>query len=255
MKVKTKEDIEKLDLEIQEELGIDVKKYRNEEVVENFVDLLVFPEYIFTWTIKPILMAILIYIIGFFVVDLIHVEYIIYGLVGFVLFLITGILYGLLSLTKKMKLDLSEIIGYSLNMTKSAIKDYSQISTNLNPENKKEVLGLLFSGIVHVVTIPTLTQVISAKASIVGGMINKFVIRVFTLVSDRIDFDGEIDFDESDEQDKENKSLDAYIKTISSTSKGINKILNFTFKVGQFPLRIGFYICLSFLLLFIYLIW
>ncbi len=44
MQIRTTKDVEKLDLKIKEELGIDVSKYRNPEVAESFVDLLIFPK-------------------------------------------------------------------------------------------------------------------------------------------------------------------------------------------------------------------
>ncbi|MEM6699997.1 MAG: hypothetical protein AAF599_16460, partial [Bacteroidota bacterium] len=74
MKIRTSKDVEKLDKKIKEELGIDVQKYRNEEVVENFVQLLVFPEYVINWVIRPVLISIGIFIIGFFTLNLVHVE-------------------------------------------------------------------------------------------------------------------------------------------------------------------------------------
>lgn len=71
MKIRTQKGIDQLNLKIQTELGVDVQKYRNEEVAESFVSLLVFPQYVINWTIRPILIAFLLYIIGFFVVDLV----------------------------------------------------------------------------------------------------------------------------------------------------------------------------------------
>ena len=103
MRIRTTRDIEQLGEKIKQELGIDLQKYRDEEAVENFVELLVFPQYIFNWVIRPILLSIVIFMVGFFLLDLVHIEYIIYGLVGFVLFLIIGILLGLLLLTWKMR--------------------------------------------------------------------------------------------------------------------------------------------------------
>ena len=81
---------------IRDRLGIDVQKYRNEAVVENFVELLVFPEYVIAWVIRPILIAIGIFILGFFIFDLVNVEYLNYGVIGLFLFLATGILIGFL---------------------------------------------------------------------------------------------------------------------------------------------------------------
>jgi len=103
MKIRTKKDVIALDQKIKDELGVDVSKYKNQEVVDNFVSLLVFPQYIFNWGIRPVLIAFALYIAGFFVLDLVHIFYVIYGLFGLVLFLLSGILAGVLFLIWKMK--------------------------------------------------------------------------------------------------------------------------------------------------------
>ena len=154
MRIRTAKDVERLDNKIKEELGIDVSKYRNEEVVENFVELLVFPRYVFFWVLRPILISIGIFIIGFFLFDLVHIEYVIYGIIGLVLFLTSGILIGLLFFTWKMKKDIWGIVNYSLEIMKSSVQDLNQVNNQVTKENKKDVLGLLFKGIMHIVTIP-----------------------------------------------------------------------------------------------------
>lgn len=253
MKIRTEKDVEKLDQKIKDELGIDVRKYRNQEVVENFVELLVFPEYIFSWTIRPIILSFVAFIVGFFVLDLVHIEYVLYGIFGLVLFLITGVLLGLLFLTWKMKSDMWGIIDYSLNIMKSAVNDINQVSHQVNAENRKDVLGLLFKGVIHIVTIPMLSQVISDKVPLVGGIVNRFVKKLFTLLSDRFSFD-EIQLEEEMKKGEESNALQLYSKSIATASTGLNKLLGFTFGVAQFPLKIsaGFFSLL--LLLFLYLI-
>mgnify|MGYP001801556879 CR=1 FL=1 len=81
MKIRTSKDVEKLDKKIKEELGIDVQKYRNEEVVENFVQLLVFPEYVINWVIRPVLISLIILLIGFLTYNLVHIDYLLYGII------------------------------------------------------------------------------------------------------------------------------------------------------------------------------
>lgn len=163
MKIRSQKDIEVLDHKIKEELGIDVRKYKNEEVVENFVEIMVFPKYVINWVIRPILVAILIYIIGFFIFNLVHIEYVVYGIIGLLLFLAAGLLFGLLFLMWKMKLDMWGIINYSLEIMKSAVSDINQINSQINKENRKEVLGLLFKGIIHIVTIPMVSKIVADK--------------------------------------------------------------------------------------------
>lgn len=72
MKIRTAADAKKLDEKIQRDLGIDVKKYRNPEVAEQFVELLIFPQYIINWGIRPIIISFFLYIAGFFIVDLVR---------------------------------------------------------------------------------------------------------------------------------------------------------------------------------------
>ena len=59
---------------------------KNEKIANSFVELLVFPTYVSLCLIRTILASLGIFIIGFFVVDLVHVEYVIYGLIGFFFF-------------------------------------------------------------------------------------------------------------------------------------------------------------------------
>ncbi|WP_405205364.1 hypothetical protein [Aquimarina sp. LLG6339-5] len=254
MRIRTKKDVEKLDHKIKEELGIDVQKYRNEEVVENFVELLVFPKYVINWVVRPVLISILIFIIGFFIFDLVHIEYVLYGIIGLILFLISGILIGLLFLIWKMKSDIWGILNYSLEIMKSAITDMVQVNNQVNEENRKDVLGLLFKGIIHIVTIPMISKVISDKVPLIGGIVNRIVKKILTLVSDKVKFDEEKLKKELNKKEGESNALKIYSNSISSATKGLEKIMNFTFGVAQFPLKIIFGIVFLLLILFLYLI-
>ena len=145
MKIKSEQDVEILDQRIQSELGVDVKKYRNDEVVETFMSMLVFIEYFITWVIGPVVGALIIYGLGFWLLDLVHVEYGIYGLIGLILFLFTGLCLGLLLLTGRMKEDVWGIIHYSLDIMKSAKEDTKEVMANMPAEQKKSLHGNAFS--------------------------------------------------------------------------------------------------------------
>lgn len=255
MKIRTKKDVENLDRKIQEELGIDVKKYRNQEVAESFGELLVFPAYILNWTIRPVLFSVLVYILGFTVIDLVHIEYLIYGIFGLILFLVTGILGGLFFLTWKMKSDMWGIIEYSLGIMKSAVEDLNLMNDHINPENRKDVLGLLFKGIIHIVTIPMLSKVISDKVPLLGGIVNWFVKKILTRISDIVKFDEIRLKEELKVKNPESSALNIYIKSITATTTGLNKLVNVTFGIAQLPLKIFLGIFLFLTALFVYLIW
>lgn len=254
MKIRTAKDVEQLDLKIKEELGVDVQKYRNEEVVENFVELLVFPRYVITWIIRPIVIAIGLFILGFFVLHLVHVEYILYGIIGLILFVVNGILIGLLFLIWKMKSDTWGIVEYSLEIMKSAVTDMNQVNSQVTAENRKDVLGLLFKGIIHLVTIPMMSKVIADKVPFIGGLVNKIVKKILVLVSDKVEFDDENLTEELQKKEDQPNVLQIYSSSITSVSKGLEKVMNFTFGVAQLPLKLVFGIVFLLLILFLYLI-
>ena len=254
MQIKNEEDLLKLENKIKDELGIDVKQYRNEEVAENIVELLILPQYIFNWIVRPILLALLIYIAGFFFLDLVHIEYLIYGIIGFGLFFFTGVLIGLLLLIWKMKSDVWSIIEYSLNMMNSAIGDLNKVNHQIDGENKKYVLGLLFQGITHIVIIPILSHGMSNKIPVVGGFLKNTIIKVLTSISDKSDFEDVQLKEELQQKETASNTYEAYEQSISKASNGIEKVMNFTFRVAQIPLWIATLFSLSILILFILLI-
>jgi len=163
MKIKTNEDVNALDLKIQNELHIDLKKYRNPEVIENILELLLFPKYILNWTMRPVLISFVVYIIGYYVIDLVHIEYVLYAIIGLVLCLILGVLAGVWFLTYKVKSDLNAIIQYTLDILKSCVLDVNKLIVNDLKENPKETLQLLMKGITYIITIPVLTSAITKK--------------------------------------------------------------------------------------------
>ena len=252
MKIRTKKDVDDLELKIKNDLGIDLQTYKNEEVVTNFISLLVFPEYIFNWTIRPILIALVLFIIGFFILDLVHIQYVLYGIVGLVLFVFSGLLFGLMFLLNRMKSDIGQIANYSLELMKTSVQDLNQVNHQINEDNKKDVLNLLYKGIIHVVTIPMLSAAVSEKLPFVGGLVNRVVKKVLTLLSDRMDFDNTAIH--SVTQEDLGKNVLGYSNSINVASKGTNSILKIAFKIAQFPLMVLFVISSIVLLFFLYFI-
>ncbi len=256
MKVKTEKDLEQLKTRIQNELGIDVTKYQNEEVAQNFAELIVFPQYVISWVIRPVLIALVLFGIGFFVIDLVHIEFILYAILGLVLFFICGVLFGFLFLTWKMKNDMFGVIEYTLDIMKTSVSDVSLMSSGLTPQNRKEKLSLLFSGIIHIVTIPTFANVIANKVPVVGGFLTGVFKRVMTGVANKIKFTGGEETEQIEEKDEEaqSKLLGSYTKMIDSATNGLEKVLNIAFGIARFPLMTVFIIFLSVLIIFLFLI-
>ncbi|MFT5618332.1 MAG: hypothetical protein ACI85I_001565 [Arenicella sp.] len=255
MQIKTAKDVEKLALKISEELGIDVSKYRNPEVAESFVDLLIFPKYVINYTVRPIIFSLLLFLVGFFIVDLVNIQYLIYAIFGLVFFVITGFLAGVLFLTYKMKWDIWGIIDYSLNILKSAVRDLGKVGEHVKSENRKDTLKLLFQGIIHAVTIPMISGAISKKVPFFGRFISQFINKVLTLISNKVKFEKTKVAQESEKEESESTALQAYENIIAGATKNLERLMTATFRIAQFPLKILFGISVSLLGVFLWLIW
>lgn len=254
MKIKTQKDIEALELKIRQELEIELSDYRDEEVAEDFVDLFLFPKYIAKWIAIPLIIAFALFILGFFVVDLVHIQYLIYAVVGGVLFILCGTFGGIVYTGSKLKTDLSEITNYSLGVMKSSIDDMNDISHKITAENKKDVLSLLFQGIIHVVTIPMLTNAIDAKVPIGSKMTIKLFKNSLAAIASKFEFD-EDNINENGETEIKKENLSSYISMITNANEGINKLLSRIIYIVQSPFRILFIICSILLVIFLFLIW
>ncbi len=254
MKIRTQADIEALDTKIQNELGVDVRKYQNEEVVEKIIALLVFPEYVLTWMLGPVLLALVFFVLGFYLLHLVHVEFVLYAVFGFLLFITVGLLSGLLLLTSKMKKDIWSIADYSLSMTEAAVLDVNTVNRTASKEQKKEAYGLLFKGIIHIVTIPMTTKALAEKLPILGRILNKFVRKFFTLISDRIKFDEVQIITNKDSSQEPSKNIGRYSKSMSLASLGMGKMMGLCFGLIRLPLKIVLGVVMFMLLLFIWIL-
>ncbi len=255
MKIRTEKDVEKLDLQIQEELGIELSSYRNDEVMENFLDILIFPVYIISWAIRPVFAALILYVLGFFVIDLVHVQYVIYGILGLVLFMLSGVLFAVIYTSGKLRDDVGGIMEYSLDIFKNVAKDVSETKLQAKQSDGKNRLSLLYKGILHLITLPTLKSLITRKVPFVGMLIYWIVKRMFNVVSDRIKFDEKGFEDAMIENTSKSKALENYMKGVSATSLGFSKVIQVVVKIFQVPFKLLFAIVSFILLVFIFLIW
>lgn len=255
MKIKTTEDVERLDKRIKEELGIDVRKYRDEEVAEDMMELLLFPKYVGSWVIRPVILLLILFVAGYFFIDLVHIEYLIYTVFGLGLFMLNGLFLGLLLFTWKLKTDLTGIVEYAFGVMKSGATDLSKVSNKITPENRKDILGLLFKGVIHIVTIPMMGKAASNKVPVFGVVVKSMINKVLTIVSNNIKFDEASLEAELNKEDSEPGFVESYTSAISSATKGLNKTMSKTVGVAQYPLMIGFLIALVTLITFLYLIW
>ncbi len=188
-------------------------------------------------------------------VDLVHIQYLIYAVFGLVLFVVTGFLAGILFLTYKMKWDIWGIIDYSLKILKSAVRDLGTVGGHVKSENRKDALKLLFQGIIHIVTIPMVSGAISKKVPFFGRFISKFINKVLTLISNKVKFEEVQIVQELEKEESESTALQTYENIIAGATKNLERLMTATFRIAQFPLKILFGISLSALAVFLWLIW
>ena len=254
MKKNQMRDIEKLSETIKDELGIDIQKYRNAELAGKFIELLAFPKYISSQLIRPVSIYLGVFLFGFLIFDLAPIDYLVYGVLGFLLFLASGTLLGLLFLSGKMKTDITELLNYSLDIMNSIIMDLNTVSSQLRPEKRKDTLGLLFNGIIHIVTIPTMSEVIRDKIPFVGGYIAKLLTRTLVFISDRIKFDEGVFKPEVNSNEVKESTFETYLKSISNARLKVDKVLDTAFSLAQTPLKLGMGITHLVLILLLFIV-
>jgi hypothetical protein len=247
MKIRTQADVDALDKKIKTELGVDVSKYRDEEAIEAISGLLVFPLYVVSWTVRPVVLAFLLYICGFFLLDLIHIQYLLYGIVGLVLALVTGLFAGLLYLTLRFRSDLEGIMNYSMSIMRGIVEDMDQLNTTTHVGNRKEVLQLLFLGVMHIITIPAVSSIIGNRVPLIGGGIAHIVRRVLTTMTGLFKWDEKNLQAATLQAGDEGKILPAYLAGVRGFQNIMNKVLKVSIRVVQFPILLifGFFALLT----------
>lgn len=115
-------------------------------------------------------------------------------------------------------------------------------------------LVLIFKGIIHIVTIPILTQIITEKIPLIGRFISGLIKWILTAITNRMKFD-EIDFEE-DRNPTTGKSslLESLSYLISDLSEVITTVVNFIFNTLLVPMIIALIIALFILVIYIDLI-
>lgn len=259
-----------LDAEIKTKLGLDLKKYRNDEVAVDVVDIIVFPVYAITWISIPVLISIVVFVLGYFVLDLTTLDIMAYSTLGLVLMLLSGVFAGLLYFIRKLRKDILSIIDYIMKLMKSTAGDTNQTPWNFSSEQQVKSMKLLFSGITHVVILPVINKVLTKKIPLLGAMVSGFVGRILSSISNRIKFDSaslkSITYDsvtmETDASIKSNMPEDHeqdssqlnFEKRMSYANKGVSRLVVLTTNMATIPLAILFWICFLILIIFIYII-
>ncbi|MTB50787.1 hypothetical protein [Lewinella sp. W8] len=256
MKIKTKADVMALDNKIQQELGVDIGKYRDEEVVARVGELMVFPVYVIQWVLRPPIIALVLFIASFFVLDLSLVDYVFYGILGLVLWLIGGLLSGVLLLTYRFREDLSALLAYSTSILRDVVTDVDTLNAGTTKENRGERLLLLYRGVLHLVTIPVAADVIGNKVPLVGGVIAGVVRWVLTVAANTFASKKNgftVTPTESDDQEP-GKILPVYVNSVNRFNTVIQRALEIGIQLVQFPFKVGLIMLAALLMLLIYLV-
>ncbi len=255
MQIKTQADVDALDLQIQNDLGIDLKTYVNEDVADRFADLVVLPMYVLGVLWRPVIGCFILYILGFFAVDLVHVQYLIYGIIGFVLFLLSGILIGILSLVMKLKADLHDILMYSYEILKASLNDLNKMSDSISPENKPDVVNLMFKGVIHIVTIPLVARAISRKIPLVGGLLKRIINRTLSIIASLFKIDTKQIEHKPTEEDTDAAFLESYSTMVNRASQSTGTLISSAFRVAIIPLVLVSSLVIMALFWFVYIMW
>ena len=237
MTVRNQADADALNERIHRELGVDISSYRNEEVNATLADLLVFPLYAFNWVIRPVGLLLLLYLAGFFLIDLVHVQYLIYALVGLVLAVLTGLLLGLLYLTVRLGQDINAIMHYSTDILKRVVKDVDQLNEGTNATNRKETLTLLFAGVLHIITIPVTASILSNKIPFIGGLLSGLCTRVLRRMANIFSWP-EVNYQQSvsNADGDQGRILPMYLNGVTRVQSVTTNIFSVAVKVVRFPL-------------------
>lgn len=239
MKVRTKRAARKLDKLIQKELGIDIKKYRDEEVEETVSDLLNFVGYAINAVKIPLFIGLVLFVAGFFFLDLVHIENLIYGVFGGILMLITAVLIGGLLIIWGIKNDVLEVIDYSLNLTKNIQQDTQAVQSQISGEDKERKYELFYKGVLHLVTIPIVSETISDKIPFVGGFFGRLIRRILATVTDnklifKLLLKSNI-FESGGTESKAIKGVSNAASGLREIVEGIDRAVSKVLRVVQFP--------------------
>ena len=254
MRIRNPQDIDQLQTRIQEELGIDIQKYRNDEAVQDFFDLLVFPKYVLKWLIRPLGIAIVVFLIGFFVFDINGFENVIYGIFGSTLFLVGGVLAGVIYVLWKMQKDIRGIIDYVLDVMKRVVDDVHSGTSKLKLGNRKDILALLFNGVMYCVAIPTVSEGIKARIPLMGGFMGMIARKILSAAARVVKVDDEEIESQEEEEASESRILGIYKSGIDRMSNGVESSVGVGFKVVRLPFLILFVFISFFLMLLLWMV-
>jgi hypothetical protein len=165
--------IEKEAERLEQETGIDFKKYRNPEMVEKISDLIGFYRqtnaYMFRYT-AILLIIIIALCFWFHTREMSSVGIALFLIAGTFFSLVEGISWGLMKLAKKAVTDGADVVTMMLDFLKEIKADITALVKN--KPTAKIAISDMFRGISYDVFIPTVNQIIQEKLKLFAKPIN-----------------------------------------------------------------------------------
>jgi len=261
--------IEKEAARLEQETGIDFKKYRNPETVEKISDLIGFHQQATGFVLRYT--AIFLIIIGvlsywFHTRGMSIVGIVLFLLVGIVFSLLEGPSLGLIKLAKKAVDDGMDVVVIMLDFVKEVRKDVL-ILTKKKPGAEISSANLV-RGVSYIVFIPAIGQIIRSRLKLLAAPVNFFIgssifylTKSLTAVMEKTDSkDPEPKTAQTGspgDQEEPGEKVDKFDQLVDDAKKRIGPLADSVAKKVAIPAKIFFTVTLFIgvpILLIIYLI-
>lgn len=238
---------QELEERIQNELNIDISSYRNDEAIEQITDIILFPKYALQWILLPFILAIGIFIAGFWIFTISTAGYIFYCTIGLFLFAVAGILSGLYYFSHRLQDDIDSIMNFSVQITQQGLGDIKKMGSHLTGEEKGKATKLLFLGVTQLVTVPSISAAVKKKIPFIGPIIAFIVARIMTSLSGNVELTTEKKVKATDLDLTITENIEVEVKP-STSSKVLSKAL----RIVRFP--IGILLIINIIMLAVFLL-
>ena len=168
-------EIEEIACKVKSELGINLNNYRSNEIEENISKMLIFPQYFFKKVVLSVLLSLFVFLLSFFLLEFTSIGFVVYLIIGAVLFVVSGITLGFLRFLYSIESDVLSVFNFSADLISNILKESKDLT-------KKEDFLLLYKGVVMVIVYPIVSNVIKQKAWVLAGFVNRIIYKVFNQI-------------------------------------------------------------------------
>ena len=165
---------------IKNELNIYIEQYRNIEIFGKITQIFFIQKYAIGNIFKPVLFSLILYFIGFFILNLTTIQYFIYGIFSLILFISLGLFIGIILLIRNLKKDLLTITQQSTELVEKIYVDICNTNTN-NFEKLKNPLTLIFEGILIGLVQPKISSSVT-NIPLVGNIVDNGIDKTIPIL-------------------------------------------------------------------------